>query len=152
MRRRNMIVLGAVVVVLGLAVSALLARVWSTDGAESSAVTSLIQAEARGDQSGMLSRIAGCRTSLACQARVAADATDLRRPGPVTILHFQSSTGFSLGSTLGTARVAWSTPATRPIVQCVRVRRAGDAISDFKIELLEISTRITSDADCPPRF
>jgi hypothetical protein len=83
---------------------------------------------------------------------VAADVADLKRPGVVTILHFQSSTGFSFGATLGTARVAWRTPSSLSIVQCVRVRRAGNAFRAFHVELLEISTRIRSDADCPAHF
>jgi hypothetical protein len=32
------------------------------------------------------------------------------------------------------------------------VRRAGNAISGITIELLELSRRIKSDADCPGRF
>jgi hypothetical protein len=152
MRRRQTVVLIALVVIVFLAVSALLARVWSADGAESGAITTLIRAEARGDQNAMLNALHGCRSSPACEARVAADATNLQRAGKVTILHFQSSTGFSFGATLGTARVAWRTPSSLPIVQCVRVRRDGNAFRAFHIELLEISTRIRSDADCPAHF
>ena len=152
MRRRTYIVLGAVTVVLFLAVSALLARVFSADGAEGSAITSLIRAEAAGNAGGMVARLKGCRASTACQARVAQDAADLHRPGTVTILDDQPSTGFSLTSTLGTARVAWKVPSSLPIVQCVRVSRAGDALSGLRIELLEISVRIKTDGDCPARF
>jgi hypothetical protein len=152
MRRRQLVVLIALVVIVFLAVSALLARVWSADGAENTAITTLIRAEARGDQNAMLNDLQGCRRSPACQARVAADVADLKRPGVVTILHFQSSTGFSFGATLGTARVAWRTPSSLSIVQCVRVRRAGNAFRAFHVELLEISTRIRSDADCPAHF
>ena len=132
--------------------SAVLARVWSADGAESSAVTALVQAEARGDQAAMLARLTGCRASPACRGRVAADIANLRQPGAVSILQEQPSTGFSLVGTLGTARVAWRASSPVPIVQCVRVRRAGDAISGLRIELLAISPRIKSDADCPARF
>jgi hypothetical protein len=70
----------------------------------------------------------------------------------VTILHFNSSTGFSLGATLGTARVAWRTPSSLPVVQCVRVRRAGNAVGTFHVELLWVSKRITTNADCPASF
>jgi hypothetical protein len=34
----------------------------------------------------------------------------------------------------------------------VRVRRAGNAFSGLHIELLALSARIKSDADCPARF
>jgi hypothetical protein len=39
-----------------------------------------------------------------------------------------------------------------PVVQCVRVKRAGNALSGLHIELLEISARIKSDQDCPARY
>jgi hypothetical protein len=151
-RRPQIIALIALAVILFLLVSGLLARVWSADGAESAAVAALIRAEARGDENGMLIRMKGCRANVSCTARVGDLATRLREPGTTTILHFQSSTGFSLGGTLGTARVAWKVPSSLPIVQCVRVHRAGNALRGLHIELLAISPRIKSDADCPRTF
>jgi hypothetical protein len=151
-RRPQIIALIALAAILFLLVSGLLARVWSADGAESAAVASLIRAEARGDQNGMLTRLKGCRASAACAARVADVAARLREPGTTTILHFQSSTGFSFGGTVGTARVAWKVPSSLPIVQCVRVHRAGNALRGLHIELLAISPRIKSDSDCPRTF
>ena len=53
---------------------------------------------------------------------------------------------------MGTARVAWLVGSSLPIVQCVRVRHAGDVLQGFRIELLRLSLRIKSDADCPARF
>jgi hypothetical protein len=150
--RRLYLVLIAVAVVVFLAVSALLARVFSADGAERSAVTSLVQAEARGDQAAMLGRIDGCRTSSSCRARVAQDAVVLRRAGSISVLQLETSAGFSLTSTLGTARVAWNVGSSLPITQCVRVRRAGNALSGLRIELLAISRRIKTDGDCPAKF
>jgi hypothetical protein len=50
------------------------------------------------------------------------------------------------------ARVAWQAGGSLPIVQCLRVRRAGNAVSGLRVELLELSRRIASDADCPARF
>ena len=135
-----------------LVISALLARVFSANDAERSAVTSLVQAQARGDTDAMLTMIVGCRTSVACQQRVTQDASQLRRAGVVSILQLNPSTNFSLGGTLGTARVAWRVGQSLPIVQCVRVRRTGNAISGLKVELLELSPRIQSDATCPARF
>ena len=137
---------------LFLAVSALLARAFSANGAEQSAITTLAQAEARGDVEAMLRQIQGCRTSSPCRQRVSENAASLRRPGTVSILQLQTSTDFSLTSTLGTARVAWRVDGSLPIVQCVRVRRAGDAISGLRVELLEISPRLKSDAVCARRF
>ena len=150
--RRVYLVLILVVVVVFLAVSALLARVWSADGAESSAVTALVKAEARGDRQAMLDRLTGCRANAACRSRVAILSEALQQSGSITILQDQSSTGFSLSGTTGSARVAWKSSSSLPIVQCIRVRRSGDALSGLKIELLAISARIKSDADCPARF
>jgi hypothetical protein len=152
MRRRYLLALIAVGVVCFLAVSALLARVLSVDGAERTAITVLLQAEAHGDAAAMAARIEGCRTSAFCRARVAQDAAALRRSGNVAILELNPSAGFSLSSTVGTARVAWRAGSSRPIVQCVRVRRAGNALSGLHVELIEISTRIKSDTACPTRY
>ncbi len=151
MRRLYVILIG--VAILGfLAVSGLLARVFSADGAEQSAITALVRAEARGDELGTVSRIENCRRSDTCRARVQQDLAALRRPGTVSILQLQTSSGFSLTGTLGTARVAWNAGSSLPVVQCVRVRRAGNALKGLRIELLAISPRIKSDADCPARF
>jgi hypothetical protein len=151
-RRRVRIGVIAFVVLVFLVISALLARVLSLEGAERSAITSLIQAEARGGAAAMSARIEGCRSSAVCRARVAIDAAALRRVGAVKILQINTSAGFSLGSTLGTARVAWRAGDALPVVQCVRVRRAGNALSGQRIELLEISGRIGTSADCPARY
>jgi hypothetical protein len=150
--RRSYILLIGVGVIAVLAVGALLARVWSADGAERSAITDLLRAEARGDADAMISRIQNCRDQPACQARVRQDVAALTRPGAVSILQLEPSTGFSLSGTMGTARVAWKVPSSLPIVQCVRVKRAGDALSGLRIELLAISPRIKTDGNCPRSF
>jgi hypothetical protein len=147
--RRVHLVLIAVGVLLFIAISVLLARAFSVDGAERSAITDLIKAEARGDVAAVLSQIMGCAQRPVCRARVAANVAALKRPGSVSILQLQTSSGFSLTGSTGTARVAWKTGASLPIVQCVRVRRAGDVINQWRIDLLELSARIKSDADCP---
>jgi hypothetical protein len=150
--RRVYVILIAVAVVVFLAVSAMLARVWSADGAESAAITTLVKDEARGDQAGLIALIAGCGADAACRARMAADVAALRRPGDVSIITLQPSTGFSLGGSTGTARVAWLVGSSLPIVQCVRVRRAGNAISGLAVQLLKVSLRIHSNSNCPARF
>ena len=141
---------------LGLAlflfISLILARVFGTEGAERTAITLLIKDEAAGNQAGMVSRIQDCAHSSACRARMAHDASTLKRAGSVSVLQLLPSTGFSLTSTVGTARVAWKTPGSLPVVQCVRVRRAGDAVSGITIELLKLSARINSGANCPRSF
>jgi hypothetical protein len=138
--------------VLVLAVGALLARAFSVDGAERSAIANLLAAEARGDAAAMVTQIQGCAASAACRRRAAVDAYYLRRRGRVLILELNPSAGFSLGSTVGTARVAWRAGTSLPIVQCVKVRRAGNVLKGLRVQLLEISVRIKTDADCPARF
>jgi hypothetical protein len=153
MRRSYLIVLIIAGAVLFLAISALLARVLSVDGAERAAITSLVQAEARGDSRGMLAEIQGCGRNPACRRRVTQDALELSRRGRVAILELDPSAGFSLSSTIGTARVAWRAGNGLPIVQCVRVRRAGNALSGLRVELLQISVRIRpSSASCPRHY
>jgi hypothetical protein len=145
-------VLIALGVIVFLVISALLARVLSVDGAERNAITALIQAEARGDAAAMVNRIQDCGRSPACRARATEDALNLDRQGKVVILELNPSAGFSLSSTVGTARVAWRAGNSLPVVQCVRVHRAGDVLSGLRVELLEISRRIKSDTACPARY
>jgi hypothetical protein len=150
--RRLYVVLIPLAVILFVAISALLARAWSADGAESSAITDLVKAEARGSTPEVIAAIQRCRSHPACRARAASDAAQLRHRGSVSIIQLQPSTGFTLTGTLGTARVAWEVGSSLPIVQCVRVRRAGNVIQGLRVELLEVSRRINSDAVCPARF
>ena len=153
MRRPYKLALLAAGIALFLAISALLARAFSVDTAERSAITAVVQAEARGDTAGVTDRLTDCGASSSCRARVTADVAALRRPGTVSILQIQTSSGFSLTSTTGTARVAFTVGSSLPIVQCVRVRRAGNVLSGLRVELLELSRRLAkADADCPARF
>jgi hypothetical protein len=136
-------------VLLFLAISAVLARVFSVDGAERSAITSLVQIEAKGNADGVINRLDGCVQDAACRARAVADAAVLKHSGSISILQLEPSAGFSLTGTLGTARVAWNVGGSLPIVQCVRVRRAGNALSGLRVELLSISPKLAGDATCP---
>jgi hypothetical protein len=76
----------------------------------------------------------------------------LHRPGAVQLIALQTSAGFSLGPTHGTARVVWSVGRSLPIVQCVRVRRSGNVLRGLRVLLLALTPRLPSDADCPARF
>jgi hypothetical protein len=152
MRRSHRIVLIVVAVVVFLGISGLLARAFSVGGAETAAITSLVKAEARGDGSAVISLIQGCRESAACRTMANGLATRLLHPGNVSIAQLNPSAQFSLGSTLGTARVAWFAGGSTPRVQCVRVRHAGNVLSGFHIELLTVSRRIAGGADCPAKF
>jgi hypothetical protein len=152
MRRLTLIGLIVVGVAVFLVISALLARALSVGGAEDSALTSLVRAEARGDQAAVIAEISECARQPACQARAAQNVAALKHPGTVQIIEINPSAGFSLGSTLGTARVAWLAGGSLPRVQCVRVRRAGDVLSGYEVKLLKVSVRIRSNADCPSSY
>jgi hypothetical protein len=88
----------------------------------------------------------------ACRQRVADDAGRLKLPGSVSIILINPSAGFSLTGTTGTARVAWNAGNSLPVVQCVKVQRAGNALSGLGIRLLEIGKRIKSDTACPAKY
>ncbi|HUA06357.1 MAG TPA: hypothetical protein VMB27_20790 [Solirubrobacteraceae bacterium] len=151
--RRTYILAIVAGILLFLVISALLARVFSANSAEQSAITALVQSEARGNVSAVVGDITGCRTDAACRQRAATNAAALQHAGAITIIQLQPSTSFSLGGTEGTARVAWNVSSyALPIVQCVKVRRAGNPISGLKVELLVVSRRIPSDAACPARY
>ena len=151
MRRAYILAIAGAIIVF-LVVSALLARVFSANSAEQSAITSLVKDEGRGDTNAVIGDIAECRTSPACRTRAAENATALRHSGAVSIIQIQPSTSFSIAGTEGTARVAWSVAGSLPIVQCVRVRRTGNAISGLNVQLLDVSRRIKSDTACPARY
>ena len=145
MKRRLLIGLG---VVLFLAISALLARFLSLPNAERDDLVSLLQAQANGDAPAMLSQLSGCSASPKCVAQVRANATTLRRPGEVKILTLTPAHAYSLTSATGTTRVAWTVLGKLPIVQCVQVRRTGNAITGFSLALLSIGPQIEGEADC----
>ena len=152
MRRRWIIAAIVAGVVVFLAIATLLTRAFNVGDAENAAITSLVQAEARGDTAQVISLITGCSRSPACRARAAANTAALRHPGKVAIAEINPSSTFSVASTAGTARVAWVAGNSLPRVQCLHVRHAGSVIQGFTIQLLVVSRRIASDADCPKRF
>ncbi len=152
MRRRTIVSLVVAAVVVFLVLSALLARGLSIGGAEDSAITDLVKAEARGDAGGVVGLIDGCRAAAACRARATINSKALERTGTVSIIQIQPSAGFSLTSTLGTARVAWLVGSSLPRVQCVRVHRVGNLLQGFTVKLLRVSVRIKSDHACPAHF
>jgi hypothetical protein len=151
--RRPLIIASVVAgVLVFLVISALLARALSVGGAEDTALTALVRDEARGSRAAVIADVKGCAQSPACQARAALNVAALRHPGGVQIAEINPSAGFSLGSTLGTARVAWVVGNSLPRVQCVWVRRGGDVLSGYRVELLKVSLRIRSDKDCPTSY
>lgn len=151
MRRVYVLAIVAAVVVF-LLISALLARVFSANSAEQAAITALVTAEAHGNTRAVIGDITGCQSTPTCRSRASEVTTALEHPGAISIIQIQPSTSFSIAGTQGTARVAWTVGGSLPIVQCVRVRRTGNAISGLRVQLLEVSRRIKSDSACPARF
>ena len=135
-------------VLVFIAISILLARFLSVENAERSDLEALLQAQARGDVNGMFKRLSSCRLSPACVATVHANAASLRRPGEVKILSVKSRTSYSLGGASGKTRIAWIVIGRLPVVQCVQVRRSGNAIAGIHVKLLAISRPIANEADC----
>lgn len=138
----------ALVLVLFLAISALLARFLSTENAERDDVLAVLVAQAAGDRRSMLAKLDGCHSDPGCVATVRSDAARLRRPGPVKILSLTSHTAYSLSSSSGKTRVAWTVIGRLPVVQCVQVRRTGDFLKGMSVRLSSISAPIPNEADC----
>lgn len=133
---------------LFLAISGLLARFLSTENAERDDLVALIQAQARGDAQAMLKQLPGCSESPKCAAAVKANATKLRRAGQIKILTLTSPTSYTLTGKTGTTRVAWTVIGRLPVVQCVGVKRSGNALTGVSVKLQTIGPQIPGEADC----
>ena len=139
----------AVLLVAFLGVSVLVARYLTTENRERDLVYELLRAQARGDAAGMLARLDGCARIAACRAEAEANARRLRRPGDVKILAYDSSTSYALWGASGLTRVAWTVPNRGlPVVQCVEVRRKGNAIAGRTITLTRLSAPIGNESSC----
>ena len=149
-RRRKRIALIAAGVIVFLLISVLLARFLTVENLERDRDLALIQAEARGDAAGMISRLGGCRQRPACVAEVKRILANprVRRPGSVKILDLESDTAYSLDGAKGPSRVAWTVIGTLPVVQCVQVRRTGNFLTGIKVSLLRITPPIPNEGEC----
>jgi hypothetical protein len=149
MRRPSRLLLLALSLLAFLAISLGLARVLSANGAERSAILTLLEAQARGDVDGMVERLAGCAGRTPCLVQVRLNAAQLRSAGQVDLVRLDPSTSFSLGGTDGVARVVWKTPARTTVVQCVDVRRGGDVVRGLSVDLRALSRPIDRESSCP---
>ncbi len=140
------------VVLLFVVLSAGLARILAAGGTERTAVGDLVRAEARGDVAGATGRVRGCSASPGCRRVLATTVGRVARPGRVEILRLDPGTSFSLSSSSGSARIAWKVARALPVVQCVRVRRAGNPVTGLRVELLGLSAPLGREASCPARF
>jgi hypothetical protein len=140
-------VLIAAGVVVFLLISAVLTRWLALENDERNAVVAVLVAEARGDAAAMLAQLHDCTST--CRRDVAFDARKLKRPGRVQILAYHSGTAYVLTTARGLTRVAWkSSLGIYPVVQCVAVRRSGNAITGLSVTILSISRPIPDTADC----
>jgi hypothetical protein len=135
--------------VLFLALSAWLARFLSTENAERDALVTLLRAQAAGNAEAMLGQLQGCRSNPRCVASVRGQARAERKAGPLQILALSSPTAYALTDATGETRVAWRAGSSLPVVQCVLVRRHGNALTGLSVSLLRLSARIPGAADCP---
>lgn len=147
-RRAKQLVLIGAGVLLFLAISGLLARFLSVENVERDDLVGVLQAQANGDAQAMLSRLSGCRERPQCVAAVEQNATKLRRKGPVKILTLTSPTAYALTGATGTTRVAWTVIGHLPVVQCVAVKRSGNALTGISVKLESIGPQIPGEADC----
>jgi hypothetical protein len=147
---RKWVALIALGVVVFLVISALLARFLTVENLERDRDLALIQAEARGDAAGMISRLAGCSANPGCVAEVHHILANprVRRPGAVKILDLESKTAYALTGKKGPSRVAWTVIGTLPVVQCVEVRRSGNFLTGINVSLLRISPPIPNEGEC----
>jgi hypothetical protein len=98
----------------------------------------------------MIGKLSGCRERPSCVAAAKQNAADprLRRSGAVKILSLTSATANSPTGATGKTRLAWTVIGTQPVVQCVDVRRTGNALTGVKVALLSLSAPISGEGDC----
>ena len=85
----------------------------------------------------------------ACEALVRTNARRLKGRGDLKIALYQTQTGHALTSRTGQVRVVWFTPGRLTTVQCVLVRREGNAIAGMTVSLLRLTAPIGRESSCP---
>ncbi len=143
--------IGALVFVILAGV--VLARFLQAENVERDADAAVLQAQVRGDVSGMLANLSGCSQESWCVARVRANAANprLRRKGQVKILLINSKTSYSPVAATGSSRVAWTVIGSLPVVQCINVKRTGNFLTGIHVHLLSISAPIENEGVCGKR-
>jgi hypothetical protein len=135
----------AIFVFLGL--SGLLGRGLTGAGTERSSVLALVQAQARGDADAVLAALPACRAQPTCVQVTRDRVVELQRQGKVEILTYRPSVQVALTRHTGVGRVAWRAGTSRPVVQCVRVRRDGP-LTGADVVLIAISAPIGGGESC----
>ncbi|WCB92396.1 hypothetical protein DSM104299_01090 [Baekduia alba] len=136
----------AVATVVVLVVGFAAARWLTTENRERDALFDLVQAEAAGDAPQVLAQLHGC--DAACADKVRAFLPKVTGPGAVKIARLDSGTSYSFGTTTGTSRVVWVHGVdSRPLVQCVVVRRQGGPLTGRSVSLLRLSAPLADNED-----
>ena len=137
----------AIAVTLVVLVVGFFAAAWlTTENRERDAVLGVLQREAAGDAPGVLGRLHGC--DAACAAKVRAFLPRVTGPGSVKIARLDSGTAYTFGTATGTTRVVWVHGVnSRPIVQCVVVRRHGGPLTGRSVSLLRLSAPLADNED-----
>ena len=145
--RRRLVAIAVPATLVVLAVGFFAARFLTTENRERDALFSLMKAEASGDAPRVLSQLDGCEDA-ACQAKVRAFLPKVTGPGTVKIALLDSGTSYSFGTKTGTSRVVWVHGVdSRPIVQCVVVRREGGPLTGRSVSLLRLSAPLADNED-----
>jgi hypothetical protein len=132
-----------------LAISAGLARVLGAAAAERDAAIEIVKAESHGDRQQVIARIEGCRADPRCRNRVAVNVARLRSAGKVRVLRLDGPPRLAVSSRVGTARIVWRAGDALPVVQCVKLRRRGDVLEGFRVQVLALSDPIPRERGCP---
>jgi hypothetical protein len=142
---RALAIIGAatlVVLVVGFAG----ARWLTTENRERDALFDLVQAEASGDAPRVLTQLHGC--DAACEAKVRAFLPKVAGRGTVKIARLDSGSAYTFGTKTGTSRIVWvHGVSSRPIVQCVVVRRRGGPLTERSVSLLRLSAPLADNED-----
>jgi len=135
-------------IVVFLGISFLVARFLNADTVERAKIVTLLRAQVRGDAAAMINQLR-CRDA-ACLATVRQNARSLRFGGDVKIVLLESGTAHALLSRTKPTRVVWITSKHGlTTVQCVLVRRKGNAIAGSSVSLLRVSAPIGRESSCP---
>jgi hypothetical protein len=143
---RRLVAIAVPVTLVVLAVGFFAARFLTTENRERDAIFTLLQRQAAGDERGVLAQLHGC--DAACAAKVHAFLPKVTGAGAVKIARMDSGTSYSLGTSTGTSRVVWVHGVdSRPIVQCVLVRRQGGPLTGRSVSLLALSAPLADNED-----
>ena len=143
---RRLLAIAAPVTLVVLAVGLLSARFLTAENRERDAIFTLLQREAAGDERGVLAQLHGCDAT--CAGKLHAFLPRVSGAGTVKIARLDSGTSYSLGTSEGTSRVVWVHGVdSRPIVQCVLVRRKGGPLTGRSVSLLALSAPLADNED-----